>query len=90
MEMDEEDAAQKLHINMQEDVVTCPMPAGSVLLMNAHSMPLPLVVLNPQLLPPSPPILLDRGPPPCAWIARHRLSLSSAMYASLGHDVAFS
>ena len=42
MEMDEQDAAQKLHVDMQQDVITCPMPAGSVLLMNAHSMLLPL------------------------------------------------
>lgn len=37
VEMDEEDASQKLYVDMQNDVVTCPMPAGSVLLMNAHS-----------------------------------------------------
>ncbi len=42
MEMDEQDAAQKLHVDMQQDVITCPMPAGSVLLVNAHSMLLPL------------------------------------------------
>lgn len=33
---------QKLHVDMQQDVITCPMSAGSVLLMNAHSMLLPL------------------------------------------------
>ncbi|KAL0047829.1 hypothetical protein WJX82_001016 [Trebouxia sp. C0006] len=36
VEMDEQDAAQRLHVDMQQDVITCPMPAGSVLLMNAH------------------------------------------------------
>lgn len=37
VEMDEQDAQQKLGVDMQKDVVTCEMPAGSVLLMNAHS-----------------------------------------------------
>lgn len=37
VEMDEQDAQQKLGVDMQKDVVTCQMPAGSVLLMNAHS-----------------------------------------------------
>ena len=63
MEMDEKDAAQKLHMDMQQDVITCPMPAGSVLLMNAHSKLLTLflhstecALLAPLVLPlqPSP------------------------------------
>ena len=37
VEMDEQDAHQKLGVDMQQDIVTCQMPAGSVLLMNAHS-----------------------------------------------------
>lgn len=37
VEMDEQDAQQRLGVNMQQDTVTCQMPAGSVLLMNAHS-----------------------------------------------------
>lgn len=37
VEMDEQDAQQKLGVDMQKDVVTCHMPAGSVLLMNSHS-----------------------------------------------------
>ena len=37
VEMDEEEAAQKLCVDTCKDVVTCPMPAGSILLLNAHS-----------------------------------------------------
>ena len=37
VEMDEADAAKRLHVDTHKDVVTCPMPAGSILLMNAHS-----------------------------------------------------
>ena len=43
VEMDEEDARQKLGVDTQTDAVTCPMPAGSVLLMNAHSKLHPLL-----------------------------------------------
>ncbi len=60
--MDEQDAAQKLHVDMQQDVITCPMPAGSVLLMNAHSKLLTLFLHSTEcalLAPPPPP-----GPPP--------------------------
>ena len=41
VEMDEEDAAKRLHVDTDKDVVTCPMPAGSILLMNAHSKSFP-------------------------------------------------
>ena len=68
--MDEKDAAQKLHVDMQQDVITCPMPAGSVLLMNAHSKLLTLflhstecALLAPLVLPlPPSPLKYSESP----------------------------
>ncbi len=64
MEMDEQDAAQKLHVDMQQDVITCPMPAGSVLLMNAHSKLLTLFLHSTECALFAPLVLLLRPSPP--------------------------
>ncbi len=64
MEMDEQDAAQKLHVDMQQDVITCPMPAGSVLLMNAHSKLLILFLHPTECVLFAPLVLLLQPSPP--------------------------